>query len=457
MKSKYIFSILCIHLMVFLFAQNKELNIKQFNVNGSDKVDDTQNFDKAIEYITQKGGILYIPKGNYYLDNTKRTRPGVYNNAYIFVINNSFKIKMDKEAVLHYKNDFKGFRFRSTQDPTDKTVNKYEVEIEGGNIEGTLNNEAIVKDNPNKWAFLAEAIKKFKVTGLIIKNLYCSAGISSYSNDYTEISGNTLENITGNPSDYADNHGDGIYVANTKQYNVSNNQVVNNINVTDRIGRVGICIEYEKSNDGNISNNKITGYDRGVHIELIRGSATIYNNVLEGNCSGIVLWNNNGFKQIIDSNIITNSGMNSKQKSLLYTSAPILLLGLNTNRGTDIKNNKISILKEFYLPNNILQITSDNVSVLNNTFYDNTKTLSLSISQGDGEKKRVKNIIFNGNKVLGANVLVYDGSEISISNNELDVNQVTLSFDQSNNVYRNNTLKNQKSKNAVTILGRYSN
>jgi len=443
--------------MLLCFGQSKEINIKEFNVNGNDKLDDTQNFDKAIQYISDKGGVLYIPKGNYYLDNRKRTRTGVYNNAYIFVINSSFKIKMDKEAVLYYKNDFKGFRFRSTQDPNDNTIAKYEVEIEGGIIDGTLNNVTIIKDNPNKWAFIAETLKKFKVTGLVIRNLYCSAGITSYSNDYAEISGNSLENVTGNPADYIDNHGDGIYIANTKQYTVSNNQVINNINNTNRIGRVGICIEYEKSKDGIINNNKVTGYDRGVHVELIKGSATIYNNVIEGNCSGIVLWNNNGFKQIIDSNTITNSGMSPKQKSILYTSAPILLLGLNTNKGTDIKNNKISILKEFYLPSNILQITSDNVSVFNNTFYDNTRTLSLAISQGDGEKKRVRNIIFNGNKVLGANVVVYDGSDISISNNELDVNQVTLSFDQSNNIYRNNILKNQKSKKSATLLGKYSN
>lgn len=457
MNFKKIISIFIIHFFFFSLGQQKEINIKEFGVNGNDRLDDIHNFDRAIEYISKNGGVLYIPKGDYYLDNKKRSRIGVYNNSYIFLINTSFKIKMDREAILHYKNDFKGFRFRSTQDPTDKTVNKYEVEIDGGIIDCSLNNVTKVKDNPNIWAFVGETLKKFQVSNMTIKNLYGSAGITSFSNDVAVISSNTFQNVTGNPDDYFDNHGNGIYIGDTKTYEVSNNKIINNLEQSKRLGTVGICIEGGKPGNGVISNNFVSGYDRGVHVELINGTSNIIKNQLIGNSSGVVLWNNNGYKQIVESNIINNKGLNRNIKAILYTSAPILLLGYNTNSGTIIKNNTVTIEKDFFIPNNIIQITSGGVSVTNNIFLDNSKTLSLSISQGEGDEKRVNGVIFSGNKITVASIYVYDGSNLNISNNEFDINEAVISFDTSRNVYKNNTFPKGKGPKKVQLLGKYTN
>jgi len=456
MKSKYYFSILCIHFILLCCAQSKEININKFNVNGNDKADDIQNFDKAIEYISQNGGVLYIPKGDYYLDNKRRSRKGVYNNSYIFLISTSFKIRMDKEAVLHYQNDFKGFRFRTTQDPTEKTINKYEVEIEGGIVEGSKNNVTKVKDNPNIWAFVGETLKKFQVSNMTVKNLYGSAGVTSFSNDLAVISNNVFQNVTGNPNDYIDNHGNGIYIGETKAYEVDNNKIINTVEESKRLGTVGICIEGGAGN-GKISNNFVSGYDRGIHVELISGTSNIIKNQLIGNSSGVVLWNNNGYKQIVESNIINNRGLIKSTKPILYTAAPILLLGYNANSGTVINNNTITIEKDFFIPNHIMQITSDKVSVTNNIFLDNSRTLSLSISQGEGDKKRVNGIVFSGNKVVGANIYVYDGSNINISNNRFDINEAVISFDTSRNIYKNNTFPKGKSPKRIQMFGKYTN
>lgn len=448
--------ILFFHSALFFYSQSRELNINEFKVYGNDKLDDTQNFDVAIEHIVKNGGILYVPKGNYYLDNSRRTRKGINNNSYIFLVNNSFKIRLDKEATIYYKNDFKGFRFRTTQDPNDKTINKFNVEIDGGTIDGSSNYVSQSKGDPNIWAFLGETLKTFKVTNMTVKNLFGTAAIAAGFNDHVQISGNFFENVTGNPLDYIDNHGNGIYIANNKSYEVNNNKIINYLEKTKRLGTVGICIEGEKIGNGIISGNTVTGYDRGIHVEHTSGTSTIFRNNLIGNSSGVVLWDNNGYKQIVDSNIITNNGLNKNSKPILYTSAPILMLGYNTNAGTIIKGNTITIEKDFFIPNEILQITSSSVTVSENTFFDSSGTLALSIAQGRGQNQKVKQIRFISNKVTGGKILVYDASEVNISDNQFDISDAVFSFDNSNNIYKNNSLSKKRLMNKVQLLGKYT-
>ncbi|BAP33038.1 type-2 fimbrial major subunit [Chryseobacterium sp. StRB126] len=447
--------ILFFQFILFSYGQSKEININTFKVYGNDKADVTGNFDKAIEYISTNGGTLYIPKGNYYLDNKNRIRKGINNNSYIFLVKNNFKIKLNKEAVLYYRNNFKGFRFRSTQDPNDKTINNFEVEIEGGTIDCSANYTVKTKGNPDIWAFVGETLKRFKATNMVVRNLYGTAAIGAGFNDVNLISDNRFENVTGNPLDYIDNHGNGIYIANSKSYEVKNNKVINNLNITKRLGTVGICIEGEGIGDGVISGNEVTGYDRGIHVEHTEGTSTIINNHLIGNSSGVVLWDNNGYKQIVESNIISNKGLSKNNKPILYTSAPLLILGYNTNEGTIIKGNTITLEKDFFIPNELLQVTSNNVAISNNTFYDETGTLSLSIAQGRGQKQKVRNISFFSNKVKGAKLYVYDASDVNVSDNQFDVDEAVFSFDNSNNVYKNNSFPVRRSANKIQLFGKY--
>lgn len=420
-------------------------NIEKFGVSGVDNNDDTKLFDKAIEFISKNGGTLFIPKGNYYLNNSERNRKGIYNNSYIFIVSSDFKIILDKDAKLFFRNGFKGFRFRSTKDPNEKTINKFSIEIYGGKINGKNNYTKKTSNNPNVWCFVGETLKSFKVTNLKIFDFYGSAGIASYSNDFVEISDNYLYNVTGNPYDMIDNHGDGIYIANTKKYNVKNNNIINRISENNRIGRIGICIEYEQSGNGIISENTISGYDRGVHIELIKGTAIIHDNKLSGNSSGIVLWNNYRYKQIIDSNIIDNIGLSPKNRSILYTSAPILMLGYNTNNNSIIRNNSILIESKYFIPANLLQVTSSDIQVYDNKLIDKSETLELSIAQGYSNNKKVKNIDFRNNLVNCKSIMVYDGSNVSVDNNTLKIKEGVLSFDNSNNYLRNNIIDRNSS------------
>lgn len=438
-------------------AQTTQINISSFGVNGADNKDDTQLFDKAVEYIATNGGILYIPEGVYILDQKKRRRIGVNNASYIFLANKDFGIKMHEKARLVYKNAFEGFRFRTTKDPNRNTIAKLNISIQGGIVDGALNNNYSKKNNPEIWGFVAEFFKSFIVHDLKIENFCGSAGIASYNNENFKAYNNILMNVSGNPNDYYDNHGDGIYVGNTKQYTISNNQIANTFKRFNRLGRIGICIEYELSKDGKIYENYISGYDRGIHVELIKGTANINNNTLEGNLSGIVLWNNYKFKQIVVYNKISNKGLDKKVKSILYTTAPILLLEYNTNNGTEIRNNKIKIFKEYLLPYDLMQITSSNISVISNEFVDFSKSLTFSVSQGKSAFERVTNIEFKKNKVSTKRLLAYDGSLLDIQNNYLDVEEVIISFDYSKNYYKGNIFKeSDRQKTKINLYGKYN-
>lgn len=432
-------------------AQTKEINISKFKINGADDIDDTQQFDEAIAYIAEKGGTLTIPAGRYILDNNNRKRIGVNNASYIFLAKNSFIIKMHPNAVLLYKNGFKGFRFRTTTDPNEKTVNKLSAKIEGGTIEAKDNFPKKINGNPDIWAFALETFTEVTITNVIVQNMFGTAGIASYQNSFFKLKNSLFNNVTGNPFDYVDNHGNGVYVHSTAKYDISNNSFVNE---SSRLGTVGICIEDNLTGSGIITNNLVSGYDRGIHVELISGTATIDSNKLIGNLSGVVLWNNFGNKQIVTNNFISNQGLAKEVKPILYTNSAILLLGKDTNNGSLIKNNKIELSEKFFLPNSFIQVTSSDMKIVNNIFNDYSKTLSISISEGRGTNDRVKNIEFSKNTVIAKKVYAYDGSLLNINNNSIDAEELTFSFDDTENRLLNNQIR-LKGSSEAKIIGNY--
>lgn len=432
-------------------AQTKEINISRFKINEADDIDDTQQLDEAIAYIAEKGGTLSIPAGRYILDNNNRKRIGVNSASYIFLAKNSFTIKMHPNAILLYKNGFKGFRFRTTTDPNKKTVNKLSAKIEGGTIDAKDNFPKKINGNPEIWAFALETFTEAIVTNVKVQNMFGTAGIASYQNSFFKLKNSLFTNVAGNPFDYVDNHGNGVYVHSTAKYDISNNLFVNK---SSRIGTVGICIEDNLTGSGVITNNLITGYDRAIHVELISGTATIDSNKLIGNLSGVVLWNNFGNKQIVTNNFISNQGLAKDIKPILYTNSAILLLGKDTNNGSLIQNNKIELSEKYFLPNSLLQVTSSNMKIVNNAFKDFSKSLALSISEGRGANDRVKNIEFSKNTVIAKKVFAYDGSLLNINNNSIDAEELTFSFDDSENRFINNQIR-LKGSSKAKILGNY--
>ncbi|MCH5719949.1 hypothetical protein [Niabella hibiscisoli] len=144
-------------------------------------------------------------------------------------------------------------------------------------------------------------------------------------------------------------------------------------------------------------------------------------NIIEGCVSGIVLWNNYGQPQIIRSNKISNKNLTSKVNPILYTSAPILLIGYNSNNGSIIENNIITVTKierNSYMPKQLLSITSSNVKLLNNIFVDSSQSLRAFIGQGKSSNEIVTNIEFSGNQLQCLEFITSDAEALTVQNNK---------------------------------------
>lgn len=452
---KFNLLIFSIFFSLFVAGQDKQYSVKDFGISGTEKMAVTQKFDKAIDQLCLTGGTLTIPAGKYILDNTHRIRKGVNGASYIFLANNNIKLVLDKEAQFIYKNGFRGFRFRTVKDPNESSPKKYSLQVTGGQIIAKDNWLPAVKNNPEIWGFVGEYFDRFLVSNLTVQSLYGTAGVAAYNCGYFECRNSKFYNVTGNPEDRVDNHGDGIYTANCGSYKIFNNILLNTIGPSQRIGRVGICVEYEGSGSGSIASNKVTGYDRAIHIELIKGTAEIRNNDLVDNSTGVALWNNYGYPQIIDNNTIVYKNLIKDNVPLLYTSAPILMLGANTNNGTQIINNRIQVGGTSFLPSNLLQVTSSNVNISRNTILDDTKTASLAIAQGKSANERVRNISFTQNIVSAGIATVYDATNVTIENNDFDLKEFTGSFDNSLNQYNSNRF-NGPIKTKINLFGKYN-
>ncbi|MDY3479733.1 right-handed parallel beta-helix repeat-containing protein [Riemerella anatipestifer] len=449
-----IFFIFCWFWSMAFFSQERSYRLEDWGIRPDASCSVTASFDRAVDFICKNGGRLKIPKGRYILDGRGRVREGVNRTSYIFLTEKSFQIEMDPEAVLVFKNNFEGFRFRTVTDPNENTVNSLSVEISGGRVLAEDNFRMDAKNNPMMWGFVGETLDEFTVRDLQVESFYGSAAIACYSSNFARIERCVLLNVTGNPNDLVDNHGDGIYVANVLGYTITDNTIRNTITKERRIGRIGVCIEYEKSGNGLIRNNQISGYDRGIHVELIKGTATVMANRLIDNSSGIVLWSNYGYPQIIQDNVIKYAALPKDHFVMLYASAPILMLGYEGNRGSHIVNNRIEISKDGFLPNDILQVTSSDTQVLGNEIDDASQSLVVAV-QGKATNERIFKVRLVKNIIKAKALLSYDATEVHLLDNVLEVSEVTAAFDDSDNRFMGNKIVGRIPKSNLRFYGTY--
>ncbi len=122
-----------------------------------------------------------------------------------------------------------------------------------------------------------------------------------------------------------DSYGDGIYISDCLSFNLKNNTVENNREEDSPYGRAGIVIEDYTAN-GYISQCKINGYDRAIHVENSFGNIKITRNKMIGNITSIVLWSD-GIRgaegnlyvenNILSSTLFFNNNRNSSKEILV--------------------------------------------------------------------------------------------------------------------------------------------
>lgn len=209
------------------------------------------------------------------------------------------------------------------------------------------------------FAFCGVSI--FDCDGAVVRNntflnMPVNDGIFMEQSDNACIEYNYIKNCTIYKSPTGeDTAGCGIYVRTSKNNVISHNKVEIDDNV--QLGQCGICQEAYVS--GNIEDNVISGYDRGIHVEL----CFEYNNILRNHItrciSALMLWTNtnpNDPSQIcklrVEGNYLSNLGItkasqnNKNYTPLSYGRAIINLhnaatYAYNENKETLFLHNKI--------------------------------------------------------------------------------------------------------------------
>lgn len=223
-----------------------------------------------------------------------------------------------------------------------------------------------------------------------------------------------------------DNYGDGIYILNSNNGSVEYNKVNNS--TTNPIGRCGIVVEFD-CYQVNVSNNSISGYDRGVHVELIKDDIDIFNNTITACNVPLMIWNVGLARVSVEDNYASNEGLDytrAEHKTILESRiARICVLG---DYREDYKNNSNVLVKNNQLINAINSIYNDHIYVENgfhivfrgNTLENNNTIESTVFSAGDDNGSRTYYLDFEDNTLKGnifLDVLFHDF--INLKNNTI--------------------------------------
>lgn len=381
-----------------LFAQIKVLNIRDFGAIGNGVTDDYVSiqscFKEAVKYPISK---VIIPQGNYKISqqiivtslqgdieikgeiDNKGNLPTIFNPA--------------NSSILWIK----GYLF----DESKGMVRVSDIKLKASNIPFNEHHPMINKKQWHSGLSITDK-KEVYINNVVVENIY-GQGIhisdSQQTNiplsarfQYVEIKNCRVLNTWGyNPKQ--DDYGDGIYLSNIASALVKNNTIKNDFNKTKQLGRVGIVIEFMSQNC-NVSNNYIFGYDRGMHLEADYGNHNISYNVIEGTDLGIVIYNanipNHNNPIEISYNSISNQYLPKKNQlkrvrgiSGVSDRALLDFTALhNSRKGSIVKNNHFIINGNYdYFSNSIINIRAEGISLLGNTYnVENKQKLSNPIN-----------------------------------------------------------------------------
>lgn len=391
MKIKYIFSLLFVFLSgMTLFAQIEIFNIKDFGAIGNGQNDEYNAiqscFREAVKHPKSK---VIIPFGDYHVSKQ--------------IIVSSFEGDIEIEGEINKKGDLptifnttnssvlwiKGYLFENAKG----VVKINNIRLKSNNVIFSTIHPMINKKQWNSGLSITDKREAY-IHNIIVENIY---GQGIYISDsqqtkislsarfkYIEINNCQILNVWGyNPK--LDDYGDGIYLSNIASGLVKNNTVKNDFNKTKQLGRVGVVVEFMSQNC-NIINNYIYGYDRGIHLEADYGNHNISYNTIEGTDLGIVVYNsnipghNNPIK--ISYNTISNQYLPKKNQlkrvrgiSGISDRALLDFTALNNSRKGSIVNNNYFVIdgNYDYFSNSIINIRVEGISLLNNTYIVKNK------------------------------------------------------------------------------------
>ncbi len=316
-------------------------------------------------------------------------------------------INGNNARIYLYQNpSTKWYEFISCSDLT--SFRCYNLSIDGKNYGVHYNDEQGLK------VFSVSAIR-VDINNCHLTNIYGSGiNVSGIVN----IHDNYIHNCSGvnygqHNSGAYDNYGDGIRVSNeiSKVGKVYNNYIVID---DDRKGRAGIVLEFNATNI-ELSSNYISGYNVGVHLELVENNIVRENTINKSRC-GIILAN------APFSKIYGNKVYQHLDKGGLYLNTCLYLYKNYTN--TDIYDN---------------HFIGDNKTCLTTGNGGNIRVKG-NIFDGMIELNNIENVtfienIFNRNEEHSTNMLQgYATKNITLKNNTFNDYRLSFSGGESINI-----------------------
>lgn len=361
-----------------------------------------RHWANTMKMLVDKGGVLKFKKNeNYYLHSRCN-----YTSAESSFVN----VKIEGNgATIHFNgtNDAEGImNGRSVSIWLSKA--NANIEIEELCIEGSSN---ISGYRPTSGSIQTTALRlenfiNVKISNCIIRDLYGN-GIS-VSGDSVSMNGNCIicnNHLINVGMCFGEGAGTGGYAISTKKCSaiISNNYIYNEfldglVGEDGNIHRrnwIGIGCGENASKELLIENNKIYGYDRAIHIEIVtpKHTQSIRNNFISGCDAGVVLWNinsnvvveNNTFycQDVDDEHSYINSSVSdSTDKKFIYCIGPFAVgyLSVKKNYCKNFEASKSLQFIKAQSPYNLTSLPSEdgtkeytaftNISVVGNQSYD---------------------------------------------------------------------------------------
>ncbi|MCW3462075.1 glycosyl hydrolase family 28-related protein [Chitinophaga nivalis] len=268
------------------------LNVKSYGAKGDGVSDDTKAIQQCFDEAKKSDkATVFFPAGDYLL-----TAPIQYTNRDAF----SIEIYGEKgKSKLMTKKFTSFFMLKGNQQPSGTAI-IHDLSIIGYNPPFSASHPFYDKPGMYVFGIALFNLSNINIYNMTIRDVY-GEGIyvvhdkrGKASTDVNarqvKIVNNQLLNCWGlHPSSsggYQDEYGDGIYLSNVTGAQIRNNIVKNDLNVTKQFGRAGIVLEFNTENCI-VDRNKVSGYDRDIHIEGDLGGHTISNNTLTGSEIGI--------------------------------------------------------------------------------------------------------------------------------------------------------------------------
>ncbi len=352
---------LCLNLQSCI-AQDKRIkvfNIKEYGAVGDGTNDDYSAIQKC---FSDAGAVKYsrivVPYGTYRL--SKFIDVQCFFNLSLVVEGEMKNGKMPlfylgslQSAILR----FRGYSYNQSQG----LIKVQNLGLESYNPPFSDKHPYVNKQNYMVGLYIADK-RNADVINVNVKNVY-GQGIQIINTlmenvpdkarfKSVAIKNCTISNTWGlNPS--TDSFGDGIYLSGVSSALIEGNKIENKLSLTKQLGRCGIVIEYNAQNCA-VKKNKISGYDRLIHIEADYGGHVISQNELSGSDVGVLVSVTNLIPRSdvpvdISDNILSN--LNYIKTPLIKTVREprgLVMFDESDNRkGSIVRSNKLKVYKSF--------------------------------------------------------------------------------------------------------------